>query len=229
MRKSLSRKVTEILFLTSIGVIGYTAIDTSTVYAQTIGKGTKVEANIKQNKEKKTNKILNITEVQYGKFYTDNNEYRINYTSDENYEKAISEVLVNGKEYLEEKEQYSIHYYGMKLDPTGFTKYENKIVIKANGYNDIEMIIKKDGTLIDYKEIVSEAPLLNIGDNIKMEEGQPINLLLGVSAKDKKDGDITGNIKVNKGELDINKPSKGIYTIIYSITNSSGKTVTKSL
>ena len=225
MRKSLSKKITQILFLTSIGVVGYTAIETSNVYAKTLVKDVRSEVTVKQNKEKKSNSILNITEIEYGKFYSDKYEYRVNYNRDEIYEKAVSKVLVNGKEYSEGK-GYTFHYYGLQLNPKEFTKDENKVVIIANGYNDIEMIIKKDGTLISYKENQNKAPLLSVGDNIRAEEGQPIDLIFGVNANDNKDGDLTAKIQVNKGKLDVNNPVKGFYTVIYSVTNSLGKTIT---
>ena len=241
MKKSLSKKVTEILFLTSIGVVGYTAVDASTVYAQTINKNVTSEATINQNnKKEEENHILNITEIKYGSIYSEDKEYRIEYVNDKQYEepvkkyeKSVNEVLVNGKKYSKEENQYSFHYYGMRLDPVGFTEEKNIVVIKASGYKNIELIIQKDGKLLDYKEVektlpnqIGDLPKLNIGNSIKVEEGTPIDLKVGVSASDKKDGDLKSKIKFNKGELNYNNPTVGIYQVVYSVTNSLGKTAT---
>ena len=238
MKKSLSKKVTEILFLTSIGVVGYTAVDSATVYAQTIDKNIKTEILANQNEKKENKPILDITKVEYGKFYSGDLEYRINYNREESYqndtyENCITEILVNGKKYSSEKSEYSFQYYGMMLSPVGFTQNENKVVIKAKGYKNIELTIQKDGKLLDYKEVektlpnqTSDLPKLNVGNNIKVEEGTFIDLNAGISASDKKDGDLKGKINVKIGDLNVQNPTVGVYQVIYSVTNSLGKTVT---
>ncbi|RIO54017.1 DUF5011 domain-containing protein [Staphylococcus pasteuri] len=64
----------------------------------------------------------------------------------------------------------------------------------------------------------SEPQLRGVNDMI-IEQGEDYNLLKGISAYDKEDGDLTHKIKVD-GDIDTNKP--GTYKVKYKVTDSDG-------
>ena len=67
------------------------------------------------------------------------------------------------------------------------------------------------------------APILEGVGNIEHQKNEPFDPMAGVSAIDKRDGDITDEIEVTGfAALDITKV--GTYEITYKVTNSNGKT-----
>ena len=62
----------------------------------------------------------------------------------------------------------------------------------------------------------TEPQLKGVND---IEKGQEYNLLKGISAYDKEDGDLTHKIKID-GQVDTSKAGK--YKVKYQVTNSDG-------
>lgn len=74
--------------------------------------------------------------------------------------------------------------------------------------------------------IDKEAPILEVGDkSLKLKQGNKINVMGGVSAKDNYDGDITSYIITNEKELDLNKI--GNHKLKYIVSDSAGNEVSK--
>lgn len=72
----------------------------------------------------------------------------------------------------------------------------------------------------------NEAPAINASDRT-IKVGGKFNPLDGVTAFDKEDGDLTSKIKVTVNMVDINTIGK--YTVTFEVTDSAGKTTTKSI
>ncbi len=71
------------------------------------------------------------------------------------------------------------------------------------------------------------APLLDVVPaEVNIEYNQDYDLMTGVSARDNIDGHITDQVEVDDGGFDNKVP--GVYTITYSITDSSGNKTTKT-
>lgn len=71
-----------------------------------------------------------------------------------------------------------------------------------------------------------EAPVISATDKT-IKQNDSFNPLAEVTATDKKDGDITKDVKVIKNTVDTSKA--GVYDVDYSVTNSSNLTTTKSI
>ena len=69
-------------------------------------------------------------------------------------------------------------------------------------------------------------PQIKGANDIVIKKGQDYNLLNGISAFDKEDGDLTNKISLN-GSVDTS--NAGSYKINYSVTDSKNKTVTKQI
>ncbi|MGL4773910.1 MAG: glycosyl hydrolase family 18 protein [Clostridium sp.] len=69
------------------------------------------------------------------------------------------------------------------------------------------------------------APTLSGVEDKTINLGDEFNALAGVTANDKEDGDLTSNIEVT-GNVDTSKAGK--YTLTYKVTDSEGKTTTKT-
>ncbi|MBC1746914.1 immunoglobulin-like domain-containing protein [Listeria seeligeri] len=70
-------------------------------------------------------------------------------------------------------------------------------------------------------------PILEVPLAITTNVGVAPDWLLGVKATDAEDGDITDMIKVDVNQVDLNTP--GTYTAVYSIKDSAGETVEKTV
>ncbi|WP_270993413.1 immunoglobulin-like domain-containing protein [Listeria seeligeri] len=71
-----------------------------------------------------------------------------------------------------------------------------------------------------------EAPVISATDKT-IKQDDSFNPLDEVTATDKKDGDITKDVKVTKNTVDTSKA--GVYDVDYSVTNSSNLTTAKSI
>ncbi len=74
---------------------------------------------------------------------------------------------------------------------------------------------------------VGVLPVINGTKDITLNLGDEINLLLGISATDGDDGDLTGKIIVDDSKVNYNKA--GIYVVTYSVTDSDGNMITKTI
>ena len=72
----------------------------------------------------------------------------------------------------------------------------------------------------------NEAPVINASDRT-IKVGDKFNPLDGITAFDKEDGNLTSKIKVTENMVDINTIGK--YTVTFEVTDSAGKTTTKSI
>lgn len=73
---------------------------------------------------------------------------------------------------------------------------------------------------------INSMPVINASDKI-IKVGDKFDPLVGVSAHDEEDGDITKNIKVIENNVDTNRV--GTYIVKYQITDSKGATTTKTI
>ena len=72
----------------------------------------------------------------------------------------------------------------------------------------------------------NEAPVITASD-IELKVGDKFDVMSGVSASDKEDGDISKNIKVVKNTVDTSKA--GTYKVVYEVKDSKGLKVTKEI
>ena len=80
--------------------------------------------------------------------------------------------------------------------------------------------------LVKAEEIIkAKFPILNFEDVTYVKLNSDFDLTSGVTANDKKDGDITSNITFNKGDINLNKA--GQYTVTYTIIDSDGNKTSK--
>ena len=70
------------------------------------------------------------------------------------------------------------------------------------------------------------APVINASDK-STTVGQELNLLSGVTATDKEDGDLTRYVAVRKSNIDYNKA--GTYSVTYAVLDTGGLTTEKSI
>lgn len=98
----------------------------------------------------------------------------------------------------------------------------NKGVTNQYQFTDIYKIFGEGSNPGDPQK--NQAPILQGVDNKTIYVGDKFNLLEGVSATDREDGDITTKIKI-EGKVDTS--NAGDYKINYSVTDSEGLTTTK--
>ncbi|MBC1651492.1 DUF5011 domain-containing protein [Listeria booriae] len=69
-------------------------------------------------------------------------------------------------------------------------------------------------------------PAINATDQ-SLLTGQPFSPLAGITATDAEDGDLTNAVKVTENDVDTSKV--GVYHVTYSVTDSDGNVVTKTI
>lgn len=74
--------------------------------------------------------------------------------------------------------------------------------------------------------IKDEEPVITASD-ITVREGTTYNLLTGVSASDKEDGDLTSKVSIKNNNVDFNKTGK--YQVTYKVVDSYNHEVTKTI
>lgn len=112
----------------------------------------------------------------------------------------------------------------------------NDGVIKTIGYGKTTITIyskynpnvKVEFELEVFPKILDDNPIIylpyDVNEKAVINVGVAYDLLTGVKAYDKQDGDISESIKADLSELD--DTTAGKYTIIYSVTDSDGNTST---
>jgi len=112
----------------------------------------------------------------------------------------------------------------------------NNGVIKTIGYGKTTITIyskynpnvKVEFELEVFPKILDDNPIIylpyDVNEKAVINVGVAYDLLTGVKAYDKQDGDISESIKADLSELD--DTTAGKYTIIYSVTDSDGNTST---
>lgn len=224
-------------------------VDTSKPEAPTVVDDTEKTSEDSQQWKAITS-LPKITNTRYGEIYgrieyeisleqnDELNDY-IKAADPENPKTKLAEVTVNGVRYYDNFNfginEYHLSYMGgLELNDASFTKDINTIIIKVDGYNDMRIKIKKDGTLISQEEAPSltatteKIRISNIKKNIYALAGKPINLMENVSASatGRENVDLTNEIKIDTGDLDTENPKEGTYEVTYSVTYN-GQTETK--
>ena len=106
-----------------------------------------------------------------------------------------------------------------------FLEYKESGVRFKRIDSDLSDVLKdKDEEKDEEKE--NSLPIINASDKT-IELGSKFNPLDGVSASDEEDGDLTSKIKVVENKVDVN--SIGKYSVSFEITDSGGKSITKSI
>ncbi len=131
-----------------------------------------------------------------------------------------------------------------EITPEQFKEYENMIVDKDGVIIPLDFgVMNPEGDTLDrtwnssknkfngslnftYK-LYTEAPEINGTKDLELTLGDTIDLMNGVIATDAEDGDLTSAIVVDDSKVDYNKT--GSYDVIYSVTDSDGKTDAKTI
>lgn len=71
--------------------------------------------------------------------------------------------------------------------------------------------------------IIAKLPTLSLEKVSYVKLNSDFNVMLGVSANDQEDGDITKKVTIDKGDFTVNKTGK--YTITYKVTDSDGNEI----
>ena len=92
--------------------------------------------------------------------------------------------------------------------------------------DDTKAEIVKPNTSTNNESTGNSSPVINGISDRTIKVGETFDLLAGVTATDKEDGDLTSKISVS-GTVDTSTP--GSYKVNYSVTDSKNKTVTKQI
>lgn len=98
---------------------------------------------------------------------------------------------------------------------------------KAGVYHVTYSVTDSDGNTvtktIQVTILTNDAPVITTSD-VYLKAGDTFNQFNGVTASDLEDGDLTASIKVVS--TNVNMKSEGLYTVVYSVTDSDGNTTT---
>ncbi|SHH92465.1 LPXTG-motif cell wall anchor domain-containing protein [Clostridium collagenovorans DSM 3089] len=202
---------------------------------------------------KEVSSLPKITNTRYGEIYG-RVEYEITFDKDDAFSKylkaadpdnpntKLAELTVNGVRYHDNFNfginEYHLSYIGgLELNDKSFNQDLNTIILKVDGYNDMRIKIKKDGTLISQEEfssatVGSENIQLIIRKDLYSSSGEAINLMDDVLAfaSGKEKIDLTDKVTVDVGNLDIQNPKAGTYEVTYSVTyNGQSKSLKRKI
>ena len=76
------------------------------------------------------------------------------------------------------------------------------------------------------QEVLNEVPVIDASDRV-LTEGDRFDVLEGVTATDKEDGNLTDKIQVLKNT--VNKEEAGTYEVTYKVTDSQGASTIKTI
>ncbi|MDD4547958.1 MAG: DUF5011 domain-containing protein [Bacilli bacterium] len=80
---------------------------------------------------------------------------------------------------------------------------------------------------INVNVVDNKDPLIQGTKDIEIFVGQTLDLKKGITATDPEEGDLTGKIKINPATINTSTP--GVYSVTYSVSDSSGKTISKTI
>lgn len=124
------------------------------------------------------------------------------------------ELASNTCEAGEESDSNSSLYFSY----SDIGEYDNEITVTDASGNE---------TIVPVHIVVANAPTLEGTEDIYASIGDTIDYMDGVSSTDETDGDLTAQVSVDSSAVDTSK--EGDYTATYSVTNSIGFTVTKTV
>lgn len=134
-------------------------------------------------------------------------------------------LIMNGQVYLANKSndtQFSIEFETKNKDITVQMYSKDK---EGNISDYVTINLTDNGNTIYNNGTTPSTnydPVLNVND-IKVRQGETLDVLSGVSANDHEDGDITSKVKVIYNDVDVN--TIGQYSVIYQVTDSDNNTV----
>ncbi len=102
-------------------------------------------------------------------------------------------------------------------------KVQNGITNNSTGW----ILAVDDGAHMDYSIEHPNTPPVIEAKNQEIALGSKYDPLLGVRAHDNEDGDLTSKLKVLQNKVDTSKA--GVYTVIYTVSDSEGKTTMLSI
>ena len=149
---------------------------------------------------------------------------------------ACPEITGHGVE-IEQGTKFSVNMLALKAtdkedgDLTDSIKVIGEVnTAKVGTYKVTATVSDKNGAkaskTFTVKVIEEEAPVLN-GKNITITEGDKFDTeMLGLTASDKEDGNLTEYIKIVSNNVDVDKA--GTYEVVASVSDSFGKTTTKT-
>lgn len=114
---------------------------------------------------------------------------------------------------------------------TSKVKFEGTVdTAKVGTYEVTATVVDKNGAkatkTFTVKVVEEEAPVLN-GKNITIAEGDKFDIsMLGLTASDKEDGNLTKDIKIVSNNVNADKA--GTYDVVAKVTDSFGKTTTQT-
>lgn len=138
--------------------------------------------------------------------------------------------------------QFKVTVDGETLATTRVMKYADNMIyinVPIAGAQElkIEILDGGNGNAYDHAVIVNprltsnnRKPVLKVGETFTtVELNGEIDLMAGVSASDAEDGDLTADVTVDEGGLDLSK--SGTYTVTYTVTDSDQnvQTVTRKV
>ena len=111
-----------------------------------------------------------------------------------------------------------------KVDTSKTGNYELTYTVTDTDGNTTT--VKRVVTVIANTENINEKPVIH-AENKTIKVGNKFDLMEGVTATDKEDGNITNKVKIVKNTIDINKP--GTYEITYKVTDKNGSVTEKTI
>ncbi|MEG2110607.1 MAG: DUF5011 domain-containing protein, partial [Clostridium sp.] len=114
---------------------------------------------------------------------------------------------------------------------TSAVKFEGTVdTAKVGTYEVTATVVDKNGAkaskTFTVQVVAEEAPVLN-GKNITITEGDKFDTaMLGLTASDKEDGNLTDSIKIVSNTVNADKA--GTYDVVAKVTDSFGKTTTQT-
>ncbi|WP_338631805.1 immunoglobulin-like domain-containing protein [Clostridium baratii] len=111
-----------------------------------------------------------------------------------------------------------------KVDTNKAGKYELTYTVTDTDGNTTT--VKRVVTVIANTENINEKPVIH-AENKTIKVGSKFDLMDGVSATDKEDGNITNKIKVVESTVNLSKP--GTYKVVYEVTDSHDEKTRKTI
>ena len=107
----------------------------------------------------------------------------------------------------------------------GYNTLEKLEVLREEAKNHLGFKFFEEDLNKAEELIRAKYPTLNVEELTYIKKGSDFDLMNGITATDKEDGNLTSSVKVNDENFNINR--SGEYTLIYSVTDSDNNTTIK--